>query len=417
MTGGTGGEGSAYALDALATVIGLVFAVGCGSKARSEEPVKLVDQPRTIRLGLIGAPLVVDGDALVHVAYRRDRFRVVRRDLASGAARTLMRGSAEPWSVDEIAARSGLVAIETSAPLGHAVAHRVLALSPSGRRPRVLGRARDNATCGGTVSVHNMTPARAVLVSEVRASCARRSRASLVLRLHGAAGSRTVMRRRISPDRAARLITEPVLYTGVGGGRTFFADPGDIQLAEQTGERRVIERPAGGQFVGAEINDHGDLLFHQVSNGRLRTSLLPRGEGEPVELIESTLDRPATVRLCGDLIARYARRGNGEAELSVAPVTDATRFRALRAWPARLADAQLVCDQRRAVLIRQRRASGPSSAEVIRLATQGGVGAQRGTPVARAITCRTRGRGAVGAGRSAAWRRSRRRSGSSAGRR
>ena len=59
---------------ALAAVIGLVFAVGCGSKARSEEPVKLVDQPRTIRLGLIGAPLVVDGDALVHVAYRRDRF-------------------------------------------------------------------------------------------------------------------------------------------------------------------------------------------------------------------------------------------------------------------------------------------------------------------------------------------------------
>ena len=214
-----------------------------------------------------------------------------------------------------------------------------------------------------------MTPSRAVLVSEVRVSCARRSRASLVLRLHGAAGSRTVMRRRISPDRAARLITEPVLYAGVGGGRTFFADPGEIQLDEQTGERRVIERPARGQFVGAEINDHGDLLFHQVSNGRLRTSLLPRGQSEPVELIESTLDRPTTVRLCGDLIARYARRGNGEAELSVAPVTDATRFRPLRAWPARLADAQLVCDQRRAVLIRQRRASGPSSAEVIRLPT------------------------------------------------
>jgi hypothetical protein len=32
--------------------------------------VKLVDQPRTVRLGLIGAPLVVDGDALVHVSYR-----------------------------------------------------------------------------------------------------------------------------------------------------------------------------------------------------------------------------------------------------------------------------------------------------------------------------------------------------------
>ena len=350
---------------ALAAVLALVFCVGCGSTARSREPAKLVEQPRTIRLGLIGAPLVVDGDALVHVASRRDRLLVVRRDLASGAVRTLTRRSAEPWSVDNIAARAGRVAVETSAPLGHAVAHRVLELSPSGGRPRVLARARDNATCGGTVSVHNVTPARAVLVSVVRVSCAPRSRASLVLGLHGAAGSRTVMRRRISPDRAARLITEPVLDAGVGGGRTFMADPGEIQLVEKTGQRLVIKRPSGGQFVGAEINDHGDLLFHQVSNEAFRTSLLRPGQSEPVELIESPRDRAASLQLCGDLIARYAKRGNGEAELSVAPVTDPTRYRPLRAWPARLADAQLVCDQRRAVLIRRRRASGPSTAEVV----------------------------------------------------
>jgi hypothetical protein len=243
----------------------------------------------------------------------------------------------------------------------------VLEVSPSGGRPRVLGRARDGAACGGKVSVHNVTPARAVLVSEVRDSCARRSRASLVLRLHGAAGSRTVMRRQLSRDRAAMLITEPVLDAGVGGGRTFIADPDEIELVEPTGHRRVIKRPARELFAGAEINDHGDLLFHQASNERLRTSLLRRGHSEPVELVESSRERAASVRLCGDLIARYARRANGEAALSVAPVTDATRYRPLRAWPARLADAELVCDQRRAVLIRQRGASGPSSAEVVSL--------------------------------------------------
>jgi hypothetical protein len=327
--------------------------------------MKVVDQPRTIRLGLIGAPLVVDGDALVHVAYRHDRFLVVRRDLASGAARTLLRRPAEPWSVDDIAARAGRVAVETSAPLGHRVAHRVLEASPSDGGPRVLGRASDNAECGGTVSVHNVTPAREVLVSEVRLSCARGSRASLVLRLHGAAGSRTVLRRQMSPDRAARLITEPVLDAGVGGGRMFIADPDEIELVETTGHRRMMNRSSRELFAGAEINDHGDLLFHEASNERFRTSLVRRGQSEPVELVEASRDRAATVRLCGDLIARYAKRGNGETELSVAPVTDTTRYRPLRAWPARLADAELICDQRRAVLIRQRGASGPSSAEVV----------------------------------------------------
>jgi hypothetical protein len=350
---------------ALTVLIALVLAVGCGSTARSPEPMKVVDEPRTIRLGLIGAPLVVDGDALVHVAYRHDRFLVVRRDLASGAVRTLLRRPAEPWSVDDIAARAGRVAVETSAPLGLRVAHRVLEVSPSGGRPRVLGRASDNADCGGKVSVHSVTPAREVLVSEVRVSCARGSRASLVLRLHGGAGSRTVMRRRMSPDRAAKLITEPVLDAGVGGGRMFIADPDEIELVETTGHRRVMNRSSRELFVGAAINDHGDLLFHEASNRRFRTMLVRRGQSEPVALAEESRDRPATVRLCGDLVARYARRGNGEAELSVAPVTDTTRYRPLRAWPARLAEAELVCDQRRAVLIRQRRASGPSTAEVV----------------------------------------------------
>jgi hypothetical protein len=212
-----------------------------------------------------------------------------------------------------------------------------------------------------------MTPAREVLVSEVRVSCTRGTRASLVLRLHGASGSRTVMRRRLSPDRAARLMTEPVLDAGVGGGRVFIADPAEIEFVEPTGHRRVIKRPTRAQFAGAEINDHGDLLFHEASAERLRTSLVRRGQSDPVALVESSRDRAAGVRLCGNLIARYARRGNGKSELSVAPVTDATRYRALRAWPARLADADLICDQRRAVMIRQKRASGPSSAEVVTL--------------------------------------------------
>jgi hypothetical protein len=281
--------------------------------------------------------------------------------------RTLLRRPAEPWSVDDIAARAGRVAVEMSAPLGLRVAHRVLDASLSDGRPRVLGRARDNAECGGKVSVHSVTPAREVLVSEVRVSCARGSRASLVLRLHGSAGSRTVMRRRMSPDRAARLITEPVLDAGVGGGRTFIADPDEIELVETTGHRRLMKRPSREVFVGAEINDHGDLLFHQTSNKRFRTSLVRRGQSEPVELVEASVDRAPSIRLCGDLIARYAKRGNGGTDLSVAPVTDTTRYRPLRAWPARLADAELICDQRRAVLIRQRGASGPSSAEVVML--------------------------------------------------
>jgi hypothetical protein len=345
----------------------LLFAAGCGSTERSPEPTRLVEEPRTIDLGIIGAPLVVDGNALVHVVYRGDRSLIVRRDLASGAERTLLRRRPEPWSIDDIAARAGRVAVGTSAPLGHRVAHRVLEMSPSGGRPRVLARASDDARCGGKVSVHNVTPAGEVLVSEVRVSCARRARASLVLRLHGAAGLRTIMRRRMSPDRAARLITEPVLDAGVGGGRMFIADPDEIELVETTGLRQVMKPPSRGVFAGAEINDHGDLLIHAASDEGFRTSLVRRGHSEPVAVAEAPLDRAADVRLCGDLVARYARRANGEAELSIAPVTDAQRYRQLRAWPARLADAELICDHRRAVLIRRRRASGPSSAEVVTL--------------------------------------------------
>ena len=353
---------------ALAALIALLPAVGCGSKASdSRAPTTLVDEPRTINLGAIGAPVAVDGDALVHVAYRQHQMLVVRRDLRSGAAQTLLRRPAEPWSVEGIAARRGRVAVEMDAPIGLAVAHRVLEASPSGGRPRVLGRASDRADCGGDVSVHNMSPAREVLVSEVRVSCARVARGSLVLRLHGRAGARTVMRRQMSPDRAGRLITEPVLYAGIGGGRVFVADPDEIEIIEPTGRRQVMRRPSRGVFVGAEINDHGDLLFHQASDWRFRTSLIRRGQSEPVELAEASLDRAASVRLCGDLIVRYARGGNGESELSVGRVSDTTRYRRLRAWPARLADADLVCDQRRAVLIRQRGSSGPSSAEVVGL--------------------------------------------------
>jgi hypothetical protein len=174
-----------------------------------------------------------------------------------------------------------------------------------------------------------------------------------------------VMRRQMSPDRASRLITEPVLYAGVGGGRVFLANPDEIEIVEPTGRRQVMRRPSREVFAGAEINDHGDLLFHQASNERFRTSLIRRGQSEPIELAEAPLDRAPRVRLCGDLIVRYARRSNGESELSVARVNDTTRYRRLRVWPARLADADVVCDQRRAVLIRQRGASGPSSAEVV----------------------------------------------------
>ena len=351
---------------ALAVLIALLPAVGCGSKAGdSGVPTKLVDEPRTIGLGAIGAPVAVDGEALVHVAYRHDEMLVVRRDLRSGAARTLLRRPAEPWSVEGIAARRGRVAVEMDAPLGLAIAHRVLAPSPAGGRPRVLGRASDRADCGGDVSVHNVSPAREVLVSEVRVSCGRAPRGSLLLRLHGPAGSRMVMRRQMSPDRASRLITEPVLYAGVGGGRVFLANPDEIEIVEPTGRRQVMRRPSREVFAGAEINDHGDLLFHHASNRRFRTSLIRRGQSEPIELAEAPLDRAPRVRLCGDLIVRYARRSNGESELSVARVNDTTRYRRLRAWPARLADADVVCDQRRAVLIRQRGASGPSSAEVV----------------------------------------------------
>jgi len=165
MAGGAGGEGCVPWF-APAVLIALLLAVGCGSKGRSPEPMKVVDQPRTIRLGIIGAPLVVDGDGLVHVAYRHDRLQVVRRDLASGDARTLLRRTVEPSSVDAIAARAGRVAVETSAPLGHRVAYRILEASHG--RVRVLGRASDNAECGGKVSVHNVTRASEVLVSEVR---------------------------------------------------------------------------------------------------------------------------------------------------------------------------------------------------------------------------------------------------------
>ena len=211
---------------ALAATIVLMPTVGCG--AVSEGPVRLVDEPRTIELGSIGAPLVVDGDALVHVAY-------------AGRA------------------------------------------SPS---KGVLARARDGADCGAKVSVHNLTPAREVLVSEVRVSCGRRPRGSLTLRLHGAAGARTVLRRQISPDRAFRLITEPVLRAGVGGARMFVADPDAIEIVEPTGRREVIRRPSSEIFAGAEINDHGDLLFHAASE-RSRTSLVRRGQTEPVELVEA----------------------------------------------------------------------------------------------------------------------------------
>jgi hypothetical protein len=185
------------------------------------------------------------------------------------------------------------------------------------------------------------------------------------VRLHGPAGSRTVIRRQMSPGRASGLITEPVLRAGAGGGRLFVADPEEIEIVEPTGRRRVIRRPSSEVFAGAEISDGGDLLLHTASDERLTTSLIGRGQAEPVELVEGPRDRAPGVRLCGDLIARYTRRANGKTELSVARVKDTKRYSPLRAWPARSADAELLCDQRRAVLIRQRGTSGPSSAEVV----------------------------------------------------
>jgi hypothetical protein len=351
---------------ALAAVIALFPALGCASEASdSRAPIKLVDEPRTIGLGVIGAPVAVDGDALVHVAYRHDQMLVVRRDLSSGVAQTLLRQPAEPWSVDGIAARDGRVAVGMSAPRGLAIAYRVLDASPSGGRARVLRRARDRPDCGGKVSVHNMTPAKEVLVSEVRVSCGDKRRGSLALRLHGPAGSRTVIRRQMSPDRAGGLITEPVLRAGAGGGRLFVADPGEIEIVERTGRRRVVRRPSSAVFAGAEISDGGDLLFHTASTERFTTSLLRRGQAEPVELAEGPPDRAPGVRLCGDLVVRYTRRADGKTELSVARVKDTKRYSRLRAWPARVADAELACDQRRVVLIRQRGRNGPSSAEVV----------------------------------------------------
>jgi hypothetical protein len=63
---------------------------GCGStESDSGGSIEFVGEPRTIDLGP-SAPLAVDGDALVHVAYRRDQTLVVRGDLRSGAARTLL---------------------------------------------------------------------------------------------------------------------------------------------------------------------------------------------------------------------------------------------------------------------------------------------------------------------------------------
>jgi hypothetical protein len=189
----------------------------------------------------------------------------------------------------------------------------------------------------------------------------------LTLRLHGAAGRRTVLHRRISLDRAGRLITEPVLRAGVGGGRTFVADPEEIEIIEPGGRSAVIRRSSTEAFAGAEINDHGDLLVHAASPQQVRTSLIAHGQTEPVELSAAPNDRAASARLCGERIVRYIRRGNGQTELSVAPVSDPKRYRPLRAWPARWADAQLICDHRRAVLIRRGGASGPSSAEVVNL--------------------------------------------------
>jgi hypothetical protein len=349
-------------------LIALLPAVGCGStESDSGGAIEFVEEPRTIDLGRIGAPLAVDGDALVHVAYRQEQTLVVRRDLRSGAARVLLRRPVEPWSVDDIAARDGRTAVGLSAPLDVTVEYRVLEASRSRGRARVLARAREGDECAAKVAVHDVTPARAILFSEVRVSCGREPRGSLTLRLHGAGGRRTLLRREISLDRAGRLITEPVLRAGAGGGRTFVADPEAIEIVEPTGRSEVITRPSTEAFAGAEINDHGDLLIHAASPQRVRTSLIPRGQTEPVELSAAPKDGTARTRLCGELVVRYTRRDDGETELGVARVRDPKRYRRLRGWPARSADAELICDQRRAVLIRRRGASGPSSAEVVDL--------------------------------------------------
>jgi hypothetical protein len=352
----------------VAPLIASLALLGCGSTASDPNPpLELVEQPKTIGLGLIGAPLAVDGNALVHVTYRRDETSVVRRDLRSGTARTLLRRPVEPWSVERVAARDGRVAVEMSAPLDLQIAHRVLEAPPRGGRPTVLARASDRTGCGAKVSLHGVNAAREVLVSRVRLRCGNTARGELVLRLHTGAGARTVLRRRLSPARAGRLIIEPVLRAGVGGGRIFVADPQEIEIVEPTGRRLVIEARSGEVFAGTSINDRGDVLFHAASGARLRTSLLGPAQTKPLVLAEGSLDRHPGLQLCGGLIISYVRRGSGRAELAVARTTDAKRYRRLRAWPARLADAEVVCDEERAVLIRQQRSSGPSSAEAVRL--------------------------------------------------
>jgi hypothetical protein len=88
-------------------------------------------------------------------------------------------------------------------------------------------------------------------------SCGREPRGSLTLRLHGAAGRRTVLHRRTSPDRTGRLITEPVLRAGVGGGRTFVADPEAIEIIEPSGRSEVdrLPRPSPAESSSSATPD------------------------------------------------------------------------------------------------------------------------------------------------------------------
>jgi hypothetical protein len=58
MTGAPTGKALFMRRAALAALIALLPAVGCDSKASDARlPIKLVDEPRTIGLGIIGAPV------------------------------------------------------------------------------------------------------------------------------------------------------------------------------------------------------------------------------------------------------------------------------------------------------------------------------------------------------------------------
>ena len=266
---------------AVVALVALLPAVGCGSNGGDRGgPITLVDEPRTVTLGLIGAPLAVDGAALVMwppsgpYAPRPTRSALRRRADASAPTRRAVVGGG-------LAARDGRAAVAMSAPLRLTVAHRVLeASSPCGARGSSLSRVT------ATIAWEGLSPQPDACASgpglrsarDVRTRAARTPDAAPAR--HGRArapscvvGSASIARSGSSPSRSA-------------GGSAALARssriPEEIEIVGPTGHRTVIRRSSTEVFVGAEINDHGDLLVHAASE-HLRTSLVRRDQPEPVE--------------------------------------------------------------------------------------------------------------------------------------